>query len=119
MNNDKSTIAFTCHNVILADSLKKRVPEFFNFMKVEEQIQWEKRLWVMRSWGSYGNPNSGVYSYICNHYNIPFSRFSYGNFEYLLEEIPKHMDDKDLSFCEDLLPWSPNLPGKCRKTEKK
>lgn len=38
-----------------------------------------KRLWVMRSWGSYGNPNSGVYSYICNHYNIPFSRFSYGN----------------------------------------
>ena len=34
-------------------------------------------------------------------------------------ELPKHMDDKDLSFCEDLLPWSPNLPGKCRKTEKK
>ena len=43
----------------------------------------------------------------------------YEYFEYLLEEIPKHMDDKDLSFCEDLLPWSPNLPGKCRKTEKK
>ena len=79
IDDDKSTIAFTCHNVILADSLKKRVPEFFNFMKVEEQIQWEKRLWVMRSWGSYGNPNSGVYSYICNHYNIPFSRFSYAN----------------------------------------
>ena len=35
------------NNVILADSLKKRVPEFFNFMKVEEQIQWEKRLWVI------------------------------------------------------------------------
>lgn len=77
INNDKSTIVFTCHNVILADSLRKRVPEFFNFMKVEEQIQWEKRLWVMRSWGSQGTPNSGVYSYICNHYNIPFSRFSY------------------------------------------
>lgn len=42
IDDDKSTIAFTCHNVILADSLKKRVPEFFNFMKVEEQIQWEK-----------------------------------------------------------------------------
>lgn len=77
IDNDKSTIVFTCHNVILADSLRKRVPEFFNFMKVEEQIQWEKRLWVMRSWGSQGTPNSGVYSYICNHYNIPFSRFSY------------------------------------------
>lgn len=79
IDDDKSTIVFTYHNVILADSLKKRVPEFFNFMKVEEQIQWEKRLWVMRSWGSYGSPNSGVYSYICNHYNISFSRFSYGN----------------------------------------
>ena len=43
----------------------------------------------------------------------------YEYFEYLLEEIPKHMDDKDLSFCEDLLPWLPNLPEKCRKTEKK
>lgn len=43
----------------------------------------------------------------------------YKYFEYLLEEIPKHMDDKDLSFCEDLLPWSPNIPEKCRKTEKK
>lgn len=26
---------------------------------------------------------------------------------------------KDLSFCEDLLPWSPTLLEKCRKTEKK
>ncbi|WP_330620984.1 IS66 family transposase [Anaerobutyricum hallii] len=43
----------------------------------------------------------------------------YEYFEYLLEEIPKHMDDKDLSFCEDLLPWSPTLLEKCRKTEKK
>ena len=40
----------------------------------------------------------------------------YEYFEYLLEEIPKHMDDKDLSFCGDLLLWSPNLPEKCRKT---
>ena len=25
--------------------------------------------------------------------------------QYLLEEIPKHMNDKDCSFLEDLLPW--------------
>ena len=25
----------------------------------------------------------------------------------------------DLSFCEELLPWSTNLPEKCRKPEKK
>ena len=30
-------------------------------------------------------------------------------------EIPEHMDDHDVSFCEDLLPWSDKLPGKCRK----
>ena len=30
--------------------------------------------------------------------------------QHLLEEIPKHMDDKDCSFLEDLLPWSEKLP---------
>lgn len=40
----------------------------------------------------------------------------YNYFEYLLTEIPKHLDDKDLGFCEDLLPWSPNLPAECRKS---
>ena len=28
----------------------------------------------------------------------------YDYFEYLLTEIPKHMEDHDTSFCEDLLP---------------
>lgn len=74
---EENRIAFTCHNEILADSLRKRVPEFFNFMKVEEQIKWNERLWVMRSWGNQSDYNSGVYSYICHYYNIPFSRFSY------------------------------------------
>lgn len=39
----------------------------------------------------------------------------YDYFEYLLTEIPKHLDDKDLSFCEKLLPWSDKLPANCRK----
>lgn len=68
-------IVFTCHNEILADSLRKRVPDFFNFMKVEEQIEWNSRLWVMRSWGSSRDCNSGVYSYICKYYGIPFERY--------------------------------------------
>ncbi|WP_390372912.1 IS66 family transposase [Dorea formicigenerans] len=35
--------------------------------------------------------------------------------QHLLEEIPKHMDDKDCSFLEDLLPWSEKLPaGICK-----
>lgn len=40
----------------------------------------------------------------------------YDYFEYLLTEIPKHMEDHDTSFCEDLLPWSEKLPDNCRKT---
>ena len=39
----------------------------------------------------------------------------YEYFEYLLTEIPKHMEDTDRSFLEDLLPWSPNLPANIRK----
>lgn len=39
----------------------------------------------------------------------------YDYFEYLLSEIPNHMDDKDNSFLEDLLPWSENLPERIRK----
>ena len=35
--------------------------------------------------------------------------------QYLLEEIPKHMNDKDCSFLEDLLPWSEKLPEGIRK----
>lgn len=34
----------------------------------------------------------------------------YEYFEYLLTQIPAHMDDTDRSFLEDLLPWSPKLP---------
>ena len=36
--------------------------------------------------------------------------------QYLLEEIPKHMNDRDYSFLEDLLPWSENLPAEIRKS---
>ena len=36
--------------------------------------------------------------------------------QHLLEEIPKHMNDKDCSFLEDLLPWSEKLPAEIRKS---
>ena len=35
----------------------------------------------------------------------------YDYFVYLLEEIPKHMDQEDRTFLEDLLPWSEKLPA--------
>lgn len=38
--------------------------------------------------------------------------------KFLLTEIPKHIDDHDLTFLEDLLPWSPAIPEECRKSAK-
>lgn len=35
--------------------------------------------------------------------------------QHLLKEIPKHMNDREYSFLEDLLPWSEKLPAGIRK----
>lgn len=39
-------------------------------------------------------------------------------FEYLLTEIPKHVDDKNIDFLAELLPWSDMLPENIRKPQK-
>lgn len=69
------SIVFTCYNNVLKDDMYTRIIKFFNFMKVEEQIEWNKRLWVMRAWGSGSDYSSGVYSFICNRYKIYFYPF--------------------------------------------
>ena len=74
--NESSKICFTCHNKILANNLRKRIPSFFNFMKVEQQIEWNERLWCIHAWGSYNDINSGTYRYICDFYDIPFLNYS-------------------------------------------
>lgn len=40
-------------------------------------------------------------------------------FNLLLTEIPQHMDDKDLMFIDDLLPWSPRIQKECPSRYKK
>ncbi|MHB9782480.1 AAA family ATPase [Streptococcus sp. 10F2] len=69
-------IGVTCFNKVLAESLSTRIIDFFNTMKVSEQITY-RRLFVAHSWGSEGFPNSGLYSRICQEYGIEFQRFSY------------------------------------------
>lgn len=76
LSSPDGRIMFTCHNRILADSLRNRIPEFFNFMKVEQQIAWNERLWCTHAWGSQADKNSGAYRYICEFYGIPFFRYS-------------------------------------------
>ena len=39
----------------------------------------------------------------------------YNYVQYLLEEIPKHMNDTNCFFIENLLPWSENLPAEIHK----
>ncbi|AEA60528.1 DEAD/DEAH box helicase [Burkholderia gladioli] len=94
VNSPSSKIVFTCHNRILADNLKRRIPDFFNFMKVEEQISWEERLWCFHAWGSANNPHSGLYRLICELYDLEFERYSpYMSFDracrQALEEVRK------------------------------
>ncbi len=106
-SSENSKTFFTCHNIALANTLKDRIPNFFNFMKVEKQIQWNKELWVDRAWGSQRDKNSGLYSYICNFYNLPFIRWSrnitYKDiFKSALEEIEK-IDPIDFRYAFDYI----------------
>jgi superfamily I DNA and RNA helicase len=106
--DETSKIFFTCHNIALSNNLRERVPGFFNFMKVEKQIEWHKRLWVSHAWGSRSDANSGLYSYLCDFYNVNFQRFSYHGtgyeqiFSQILETV-KLIDEKDFKFAFDYI----------------
>ncbi|MBQ0762227.1 DEAD/DEAH box helicase [Marinobacter psychrophilus] len=113
--NADSKIAFTCHNKILADSLRGRIPDFFNFMKVEEQIKWNERLWCVNAWGSQNNKNSGIYSFVCTFYNIVFLRWSpLISFDFVcqkaIEEIKK-LDNNEYAFDFMLIDESQDFPA--------
>ena len=92
----ESRIVFTCYNKVLAQDMRVRVPQFFNFMKVEEQIEWEQRLWVFSSWGAQKMPNTGLYSYICWKYDLEFRRYSFGNsFDRVCQLAIEELEKKD------------------------
>jgi len=115
VENPESKVAFTCHNKILADSLRGRIPDFFNFMKVEEQIKWNERLWCVNAWGSQYKKNSGIYSFICSYYNISFSRWSPSvSFDYVcqkaIEEI-KSLGSNEFAFDFMLIDESQDFPA--------
>lgn len=78
----ESRIAFTCFNKILASTMKNRIPEFFDFMRVERQIEWNTKLFCFQSWGSGKDPYSGMYRYICHYYNIPFGTYGAGSLDF-------------------------------------
>lgn len=100
-------IFFTCHNIALANTLRERIPTFFNFMKVEKQIEWNQSLWVDRAWGSRQDKNSGLYSYLCHFYKVPFLRFSATTdyttiFSQVLDQVNK-LEQRDFNYAFDYI----------------
>lgn len=98
-DNVKNRIFFTCHNKVLANDMKQRIPQFFNFMRIEQQIEWDSRLWCAHAWGTLNAINSGLYRYICNFYGITFRNYkSVGSFSaacgYALNELKEKQMDK-------------------------
>lgn len=92
ITNKESKIVFTCQSKTLSNKLKNRVTEFFNFMKVEEQIEWEERLWVMHAWGSVKDfKNLGTYGLICRQYKLPFYNTSEGTFAFACKKTLEYI----------------------------
>ena len=92
-NDQEARIAFTCFNKILASSMRNRIPNFFDFMRVDRQIDWDNKLFCFHAWGSTNTVASGMYRYICQFYGIPFGTLQAGSFDMLckkaIEDISK------------------------------
>jgi superfamily I DNA and RNA helicase len=94
-NDNEARIAFTCFNKILASTMRARIPDFFDFMRVERQIDWGNKLFCFHSWGSGRDPISGMYRYICHSYGIAFGSLMSGSFDELCKRAIK--DIKSIS----------------------
>ncbi|WP_300173809.1 ATP-binding domain-containing protein [uncultured Aliivibrio sp.] len=96
-SDQEARIAFTCYNKILSSSMKNRIPTFFDFMKVERQIDWDNKLFCFHSWGSGRIPYSGMYRYICYKYQIPFGTLSSGSFDSLCSKAINEIKNQSLT----------------------
>ena len=108
VNEKNSKIVYACYNQVLCEDMKKRIPALFDFMKVDEQIKINERLWIMRAWGSGNDRNTGICSYICSAYNIPFTAYRrYYELEDFASDILQHIkklkEKKQFTPCFDYI----------------
>lgn len=103
INEKNAKIVFTCYNNVLAKELKRRVPDFFDFLKIEEQIKWNENMFVFPSWGTTYDRYSGMYRYLCNKYNHPFYTYSQNSdFNELCIDLLDYLNDlEDYEPCFD------------------
>ena len=106
ISRQSSGVVFLCFK-ILSDKRKLRLCS----------VEHNKKNWVMIDTIAGAKSSAIIYSIAETAKANNLKPYDY--FEYLLTEIPKHLDDTDRRFLEDLLPWSPNLPMNCRKPDKK
>lgn len=75
-----------------------------------------KKNWEMIDTVNGANSSAIIYSIAETAKANNLKPFDY--FEYLLTEIPKHVDDKNTDFLAELLPWPDMLPENIRKPQK-
>jgi superfamily I DNA and RNA helicase len=127
-NEQEAKIAFTCFNKILASSMRNRIPRFFDFMRVDRQIDWDNKLFCFHAWGSTSKHASGMYRYICHFYDIPFGTLQAGSFDMLCKRAIKEISEKplennfafDYSFIDESQDFADSFMDLCELvTEKK
>ena len=72
-----------------------------------------KKNWMFHNTANGASSSAIIYSIVETAKANNLKPFDY--VQHLLEEMPKHMDDRDCSFLENLLPWSEKLPAGIRK----
>ena len=109
-NQTDKKIVFTCNSRVLANDIKKRLPKFFDQMKVSKREDIDERVRVMRSWGSQYNPISGLYSYICEFYGIEFINYRDSGVDAFdgvckkaVEQLKQIKENSDFEYCFDYI----------------
>lgn len=127
INPGEPVVAFTCFNKVLASELKKnRIPQFFNFMKVTKQIDWENQLHVFSSWGSRIDKESGLISFVCSTYGTNFKTYrECPDFDLLCKQILEELNFKesfepcfDYLFIDESQDFGENFLKLCEKVTK-
>lgn len=82
LKEDNAVLGFTCYNKVLASVLRQRIPEFFDKMSAHRQIDWDNKLLCTHAWGNWHDSRSGILSYICAYYSLPWYNLrEVGNFD--------------------------------------